>query len=58
MFETAGLLYLIGAATAIIGIGFVLILVAEILLAVSFFSISEQPKVPQANQAQTVTATS
>jgi uncharacterized membrane protein len=42
MFETAGLLYLIGAATAIIGIGFLLLFVAEILLAVSFFSIQEQ----------------
>jgi len=57
MFETAGLLYLIGAATAIIGIGFVLILIAEILLAVSFFSISEQSRVTQANQVQTITAT-
>ena len=55
MFETAGLLYLIGAATAIIGVGFLLIFVAEILLAVSFFSIPEQPEVPQ---LQTITATS
>jgi uncharacterized membrane protein len=50
MFGTAGLLYLIGAATAIVGVGFVLILVAEILLAVSFFSIPED-KVPVTNQA-------
>jgi uncharacterized membrane protein len=41
MFGTTGLIYLIGAATAIIGIGFVLILVAEILQAVSFFEIQE-----------------
>ncbi len=55
-FETAGLLYLIGAATAVIGIGFLLILVAEILLVVSFFSIQE--KVPATNQMQTLSATS
>jgi uncharacterized membrane protein len=48
MFDTAGLLYLIGAATAIIGVGFIVILVAEILLAVSFFSIPEQPHIVQA----------
>ena len=41
-FETAGLLYLIGAATAIIGVGLLVIFVAEIFLAVSFFSISDQ----------------
>ncbi len=55
MFETAGLLYLIGSVTAVIGIGFLLILVAEILLAVSFFSIPEQPKVFQSSQVQTIT---
>lgn len=54
MFETAGLLYLIGAATAIIGIGFLLLLVAEILLAVAFFSIHE--KAPPPVQAQSVPA--
>jgi uncharacterized membrane protein len=58
MFKTAGLLYLIGGATAVVGIGFLLIFVAEILLAVSFFSISEQPTVPEASQVQTITATS
>lgn len=42
MFGTSGLLYLIGAATAIVGVGFVILLVAEILTAVSFFSIPEQ----------------
>ena len=43
MFKTAGLLYLIGAATAIIGVGFLIIFVSEILLAIAFFSIKEQP---------------
>jgi uncharacterized membrane protein len=55
MFETAGLLFLIGAATTIIGVGFLVIVVAEILLAVSFFSIPEQLNVPQASQAQPIT---
>ena len=40
-FETAGLLYLIGSATAVIGVGFVIIFVAEIYLALSFYSIKE-----------------
>ena len=39
MFETAGLLYLIRAATAIVGIGFLVVLFAEILTAVAFWSI-------------------
>ena len=52
-FETAGLLYLIGAATAIVGVGLIIILVAEILLAVAFFSIQEQ-RVPGKSEAQTV----
>lgn len=58
MFETTGLLYLIGAATAIIAVGFLLILVAEILLAVSFFSINEHQKVQGPSQAQTLPASS
>lgn len=58
MFETTGLLYLIGAATAIIAVGFLLILVAEILLAVSFFSIDEHQKVQGPTQAQTLPASS
>lgn len=41
MFDTAGLLFLVGVATAIIGIGIVLIFVAEILLSISFFSLPE-----------------
>lgn len=54
MFGTAGLLYLIGAATAIIGIGFLLLVVAEILLVVAFFSIHE--KAPPPVQAQRMSA--
>ncbi|HKJ96710.1 MAG TPA: DUF996 domain-containing protein [Thermoplasmataceae archaeon] len=42
LFDTAALIYLIGAITAVIAIGFVLILVAEILFAVAFFSIREK----------------
>ncbi len=41
LFGTAGLLYLIGAATTIVLIGFLLIPIAQILLAVAFFSIRE-----------------
>ncbi|HVP23283.1 MAG TPA: DUF996 domain-containing protein [Conexivisphaerales archaeon] len=41
MFDTTALLYLIGAATAIILIGFVLILVAEILQILAFFNLPE-----------------
>lgn len=41
MFETAGLVYLIGAATTIILVGFLLLLVAQILVVVAFFSIEE-----------------
>ena len=58
MFETAGLLYLIGAATAIIVIGFPILLIAQILLAVAFFSIAEQPQVIPASHQQTMTSTS
>jgi uncharacterized membrane protein len=43
MFKTAGLLYLIGAATAVIGVGLLLIFVSQILLAIAFFSIQDQP---------------
>lgn len=41
LFRTAALLYLIGAILAIVLIGFVIVLVAEILLIIAFFSISE-----------------
>lgn len=56
-FETAGLLYLIGAATAVVGVGFILIFISVIMLAVSFFSIPEQPAVPPGNQVQTMATT-
>ena len=52
-FRTAGLLYLIGAATAIIAVGFLIILVAQIMLAVAFFSINESTTV-QMQQGQTL----
>ncbi|MDG6995135.1 MAG: DUF996 domain-containing protein [Nitrososphaerota archaeon] len=54
MFRTTGLLYLIGAATTIIGVGFALILVAQILAAVSFFSMPERP--PEPAQTRTIPA--
>jgi uncharacterized membrane protein len=41
LFGTAGLLFLIGAATTIIFVGFLLIPIALILLAVAFFSIHD-----------------
>jgi uncharacterized membrane protein len=53
MFSTAGLLYLIGAATAVIGVGFVILFVAEILTAVAFFSLPETS--PLVAQLQPVT---
>ncbi|MEE9601039.1 MAG: DUF996 domain-containing protein [Thermoplasmata archaeon] len=42
MFSTAGLLTLIGAVLTIIGVGFILLWFAQILLAVAFFSIKTQ----------------
>src|SRR3989442_12181402 len=48
MFHTTGLLYLIGAATAIIFVGFIILFIAEILQIVAFFSLPEQmPMGPQ-----------
>ena len=41
LFSTAGLIFFIGAVTSVILVGFLLILVAEVILAVSFFSIRE-----------------
>ncbi len=41
LFSTASLLYLIGAVTTVIVIGFAIILVSEVLLAVAFFSLPE-----------------
>ena len=40
-FVTAGLLYLLGAGTIVIGIGFLVLLAAQILTAVAFFCIPE-----------------
>jgi uncharacterized membrane protein len=53
-FETAGLIYLIGAATTIILVGFLLLFVAEILLVVAFFSIEDKPFVAPSQMAQPV----
>jgi uncharacterized membrane protein len=44
MFSTAGLLYLVGAATTVVGVGFVILLVAQILTAVAFLSIPVQQR--------------
>jgi uncharacterized membrane protein len=54
-FNTAGLLYLIGAATTVIGVGFLILFVAEIVTAVAFFSIPERPA--QIAQPQVVAVT-
>ncbi len=48
MFDTAALLYLIGAVLAIVLVGFIVIYVAEILQTVAFFSIAEKPQQPPA----------
>lgn len=47
MFETAALIYLIGAVLTIVILGFLLIFVAQILLIVAWFSIPEAPAPPQ-----------
>ncbi|MGA7912600.1 MAG: DUF996 domain-containing protein [Candidatus Dormiibacterota bacterium] len=54
MFGRAGLLYLVGAATIIVAVGFVILFVAQILTAVAFFSIHEQQKVAEATEVQTL----
>ncbi len=46
MFGTTGLLFLIGFATLIVLVGFLILFIAEILQIVAFFSIPDQP--PQA----------
>ena len=43
MFGTTGLVFLIGAALLIIGIGAIVLLIAEILQIVAFFSLPDQP---------------
>lgn len=45
MFGTAGLLFLIGAATTILVVGFIIIPIAFILMAVAFLSINENAQV-------------
>ena len=42
LFTTTGLIYLIGAATLIIVIGFIIILIAEVLQIIAFFSLPEK----------------
>jgi uncharacterized membrane protein len=54
MFGTAGLVYLIGAATAILLVGFLLLFVAQILTIVAFFSIEEAPPIPPGAQPSPV----
>ena len=54
MFGTAGMLYLIGAATTIVLVGFVLLFVAQILVVVAFFSIEEKPPIMSAKPPQAV----
>jgi len=44
MFHTTGLLYLVGAATTIILIGFLIIFIAKIFEIISFFSLPEEIK--------------
>ena len=50
MFRTTGLLFLIGAATLIVFVGFLILFIAAILQVVSFFSISETPPPPMPSQ--------
>jgi uncharacterized membrane protein len=42
-FKTAATLYLVGAALTIVLVGFILLFIAEILQAVAYFSIPDQP---------------
>jgi uncharacterized membrane protein len=58
LFGTAGLLLVIGAATAVIGVGVVLLVIAELLLAISFFSIREEQAGSQWTQTSTVAPSS
>ena len=47
MFAAVGLLYLIGTATFVIFVGFVVLLVAEILQVVAFLSLGEGSENPR-----------
>ena len=42
MFKTTGLIYLIGAILIFIGIGFIILFIAQILMIVAFFSLPDQ----------------
>ena len=53
LFDTAGLLYFIGAALTIVLVGLLLIFVAEILFVVAFFSINTQMPPPSQQTTQT-----
>jgi uncharacterized membrane protein len=51
LFSTAALLLLIGAFLAVVGIGFILMLIAVLLIAVAFFQIKPQPEQQVATMA-------
>jgi len=51
LFSTAGLLLIIGAILAIVLIGFVLMWIAVLLIAIAFFQIKSQPEQPVAPAA-------
>ncbi len=51
MFGRAGFVYLIGAATTIVLVGFVILFAAQVLLAVAFFYIDEKALEPPAQTA-------
>ena len=51
MFKTAATLYFVGAITTIVLVGFIILILAEILQAIAFFSIPEQPRTQGAGDA-------
>jgi len=51
LFSTAALLLLIGAFLTVVGIGFILMLIAVLLIAVAFFQIKPQPEQQVATMA-------
>ena len=51
LFSTAALLLLIGGFLAIVGIGFILMWIAVLLIAIAFFQIKPQPEQPVATAA-------
>jgi uncharacterized membrane protein len=57
-FRTAATLYLVGAALTIVLVGFIILSVAEILQAIAYFSIPEQPPVQGASGSPVPTAPS